>query len=59
MVDALREPLKKKVGGSLSRLDPLKRLEMLRRNARMLRGGRWKALDDDGTVVRKIVGAAR
>ncbi|HYF33873.1 MAG TPA: hypothetical protein VD994_01175 [Prosthecobacter sp.] len=27
---ALREPLKKRVGGSLAKLDPLQRLEMLR-----------------------------
>ena len=33
MTDALREPVKKKVGGSLARLPLLERLEMLRRNA--------------------------
>lgn len=53
------EPLKKRVGGSLSRITTLQRLEMLRRNALMLRGGKWKAPSDDGTFVRKVVGAAR
>lgn len=42
--DDLTEPLKKRVGGSLSRLPPLQRLEMLRRNALMLRGGKWSPL---------------
>jgi hypothetical protein len=58
-VAALREPVKKRVGGSLRRLSPLDRLEMLRRNARMLRGGKWSPPKDDGTVVRKVVGAPR
>ncbi len=57
--DDLTEPLKKRVGGSLSRLPPLQRLEMLRRNALMLRGGKWSPPQDDGTFVRKVVGAAR
>jgi hypothetical protein len=56
---ALREPVKKRVGGSLGRRSPLERLEMLRRNARMLRGGTWSPPKDDGTVVRKVVGASR
>ena len=59
MHDALREPVKRKVGGALSRLDPLRRLEMLRANARMLRLGPWRSVRDDGTFVRKTVGAAR
>lgn len=37
MVDEFQEPLKKRVGGSLSKLPPLQRLEMLRRNAWMIR----------------------
>lgn len=57
--DDLTESLKKRVGGSLSRLPPLQRLEMLRRNALMLRGGKWSPPQDDGTFVRKVVGAAR
>ena len=57
--DPFREPLKKKVGGSLSRLPVLQRLEMLRRNAQMIRGGPWSPPPDDGTLVRKTVGRAR
>jgi hypothetical protein len=37
VVDEFQEPLKKRVGGSLSKLPPLQRLEMLRRNAWMIR----------------------
>jgi hypothetical protein len=53
------EPVKKRVGGSLSNLPPLQRLEMLRRNALMLRGGKWSPPPDDGTLIRKTVGLAR
>ena len=56
IVDPFQEPLKKKVGGSLSKLPPLQRLEMLRRNALLLKGGRWSAPPNDGTLVRKVVG---
>ncbi len=59
MNDPFREPLKKKVGGSLCKLPPLQRLDMLRRNALMLRGGQWTPPTDDGTLVRKVVGAPR
>ena len=59
MHDALREPVKKKVGGTLSHLDPLRRLEMLRANARLLCPGPWRSVRDDGSFVRKTVGAAR
>lgn len=59
MTNDLTEPLKKRVGGSLSRVPPLQRLEMLRRNALMLRGGKWSPPQDDGTLVRKVVGPAR
>jgi len=59
MVNDLTEPLKKRVGGSLSRVPPLQRLEMLRRNALMLRGGKWSPPPNDGTLVRKVVGPAR
>lgn len=52
----LQEPVRKRVGGSLSNIAPLKRLEMLRRNALMLRGGLWQPPPDDGTLVRKVVG---
>ena len=55
----LLEPLKKRVGWSLSRLSPLRRLDMLRRNALMLRGGKWTPPREDGTLVRKIVGITR
>jgi hypothetical protein len=54
---SLVEPIKKRVGGSLTRLSPLRRLEMLRANARILRA--WSPPADDGTLVRKVVGAAR
>lgn len=59
MEQALREPLKKKVGGSLTTIPPLQRLEMLRRNARLLRNNEWKPPTNDGTLVRKTVGASR
>jgi hypothetical protein len=55
----LQEPVRKRVGGSLSNIHPLKRLEMLRRNALMLRGGVWQPPQDDGTLVRKTVGKTR
>lgn len=58
-MDSFREPLKKKVGGSLARLPVLPRLEMLRRNALLVKGGRWTPPADDGTLVRKTVGPAR
>jgi hypothetical protein len=59
MESQFTEVLKKRVGGSLSRLPALQRLEMLRRNALMLRGGKWRPPQDDGTIVRKVVGAPR
>ncbi|NBV87696.1 MAG: hypothetical protein EBS01_15815 [Verrucomicrobia bacterium] len=55
----LLEPSKKRVGGSLCRLSPLRRLGMLRRNALMLRGGKWTPPKEDRTLVRKVVGIAR
>ena len=55
---ALREPLKKRVGGSLAKLDPLQRLEMLRANAQELLGGK-RTRQNDGARVPKVVGAAR
>jgi hypothetical protein len=55
----LEEPIRRKVGGSLDRLPPLQRLEMLRRNVIFLRGGKWLPSQDDGTRVRKTVGLAR
>lgn len=59
MNESFQEPLKKKVGGSLSRISPLRRLEMLQKNALFLRGGKWQAPTDDGTFVRKVVGKTR
>ena len=58
MNQELREPIRRQVGGSLSRIPPLTRLAALRRNALALRGGTWKPPQDDGTYVRKIVGAS-
>lgn len=55
----LQEPVRKRVGGSLSNIHPLKRLEMLRRNALMLRGGVWQPPPNDGALVRKTVGKSR
>jgi len=54
-----QETFKKRVGGSLTRVPPLARLAMLRRNALLLSGGIWKPPAPDGTLVRKAVGAAR
>jgi len=51
-----QEPIRKKVGGSLSNIPVFQRLEMLRRNALFLRGGKWEPPPDDGTLVRKMVG---
>ncbi|MEO6786265.1 MAG: hypothetical protein ABI318_09055 [Chthoniobacteraceae bacterium] len=56
--NSLREPVRKRVGGSLSGGNPLARVEALRRSARALLGENWKATDD-GTPVRKIVGVPR
>ena len=54
------EALKKRVGGSLSRVPTLDRVEMLRSNARVLtRQTQWKPPADDGTLVRKTVGYPR
>ena len=54
----LTEPVRKRVGGSLTRQHPLKRLDALRRNAAALLQGKMK-LVDDGTLVRKSVGKTR
>jgi hypothetical protein len=59
MNDAFQEPVKKKVGGSLSKISPLRRLEMLQKNALLLRGGKWQTPKDDGTLVKKTVGKTR
>ena len=56
---AMTEVVKKRVGGSLSRLPKLERLAMLQRNALRLRGGVWLPDQNDGTLVRKTVGFAR
>ena len=50
------ELIRKKVGGSLSNLPPLRRLEMLRRNALLLSGQPWRPPVDEGTLIRKMVG---
>ncbi len=59
MSKELQEPVRRRVGGSLSRLRPLERLEALRRNALLLRGSPWKAPLNNGSHVRKTVGASR
>jgi hypothetical protein len=54
------ERLKKRVGGSLSNLPTLRRVEMLRANAQMLKQqSPWKPQTNDGTLVRKTVGRTR
>lgn len=55
---AIPRAYQKKVGGSLKNVCPLKRIAMMQRNALLLRGGKWKAPEDDGTLVRKVVGDA-
>ena len=59
MNESFQEPVKKKVGGTLSRISPLLRLAMLQKNALMLKGGKWQPPKDDGTLVRKVVGKTR
>ena len=59
MNDSFQEPVKKKVGGSLNRLSPLRRLAMMQKNALLLRGGKWQPPQNDGTLVRKTVGKTR
>ena len=59
MKESFQEPVKKKVGGSLQRLSPLRRIAMMQQNALFLRGGKWQAPADDGTLVRKVVGKTR
>lgn len=58
MSSTFREPLIKKVGGSLTNLAPLERLEMLRRNAAVISQNKPSLPTDDGTLVRKTVGTA-
>jgi hypothetical protein len=55
-----QETIRKTVGGSLKNLPTLRRLEMLRENARFLcKQTRWTPPADDGTLVRKTVGSSR
>lgn len=56
MTSDLEELIRRRVGVSLDRLPLLERLEMLRRNAIFLRGGKWLPDQNDGTRVRKVVG---
>jgi hypothetical protein len=54
------EMIRKRVGGSLRNLPILRRVESLRENARFLRKQtRWMPPADDGTLIRKTVGAPR
>lgn len=60
MKGEFNEPLKKRVGGSLSNVPALSRADMLRANARILtQQTQWKPPADDGTLVRKTVGRPR
>jgi hypothetical protein len=54
--EQFQERVRRKVGGSLSNVSPLRRIAMLQQNALMLRGGKWQVPADDGTLVRKVVG---
>ena len=54
-----QEPTKKRVGGNLSSHSVFVRVAMLQRNAWFLRGGAWLPPQDDGTLVRKVVGLTR
>lgn len=58
-MDQFQEVLKKRVGGTLSKVPVFQRLAMLQRNAQMLRGGVWLPPQNDGTLVRKTVGLTR
>lgn len=55
--NALTEPIRKSVGGTLEGKPPLQRLEALWRNANAILGPDWRG-KDDGTLVRKVVGKA-
>lgn len=59
MAEEFQERLKKRVGGSPANVSPWRRIAMLQRNAKFLRGGKWTAPADDGTFVRKVVGRPR
>jgi len=56
--ESVEEPIKKSVGGDLSNIPTFQRLEMLKRNADALLGKQWRG-KDDGTIIRKTVGASR
>jgi len=55
----IEEPIRKQVGRETGERDVFRRLERLRRNADAILGpDRWRG-KDDGTVLRKVVGAPR
>lgn len=56
--ESVEEPIKKSVGGDLSKVPTFQRLEMLKQNADALLGESWRG-KDDGTFIRKTVGASR
>lgn len=53
----LDKPVKKQVGGDLANVDVFRRIEMLQKNADSVFGPNWRG-KDDGTLVRKVVGAS-
>lgn len=60
MSEEPQEIIRKSVGGSLRNIPTLRRVEMLRKNARFLRKQtHWTPPADDGTLVRKTVGSSR
>lgn len=52
----LREPVKKRLGGTLAKRSPFERLAMLQRNADALVGN-WRG-KNDGTHIRKTFGSS-
>ncbi len=56
--EALREPIRKVLGGSLADNHPFRRLAALQRNADAVIGRNWRG-KDDGTLIRKVFGQAR
>ncbi len=59
VISDFQEPVRKQVGGRLSSRSTLDRLESLRKNAAFLRGKPTPLPYDDGSLVRKVVGAPR
>jgi len=60
MPEDKEEMIRKRVGGSMRNIPIMRRVESLRENARFLRKqSHWTPPADDGTLIRKTVGASR